>query len=77
MKKEIRESTRQNLRRVVIAGESFTADQVCTFQVHSRKRVNRLLKSIRSKSITVENVSIEDGMKIVRLGIEQFKAGRQ
>ena len=69
-------------RVIAISGEplsvrSFAADQVCTFQVHSRRRVAGRLKPMRSKSITVENVSLDDGLKIVRLGIDAFKAARQ
>ena len=61
---------------VKISGESFVADQVCTFQVHSRKRVKGRLRPEGSKSITVENVSLADGLRIVRLGIEAFKTAR-
>ena len=60
-------------RKVVISGESHEVDEVCTFQVHSRRRVAGRLKPMRSKSITVEHVSLDDGIKIVRLGIEEFK----
>ena len=66
-------------RVIAISGEllsvkSFAADRVCTFQIHPRRRVAGRLKPMRSKSITVENVSLNDGIKIVRLGIEEFKA---
>lgn len=69
-------------RVIAISGEllsakSFAADQVCTFQVHSRRRVAGKLKPIRSKSITAENISLADGLKIVRLGIEAFKTVRE
>jgi len=63
-------------REIKIFGETFAADQVCTFQVHSRKRMGGRLKSAKSKSITVENVSLDDGLRIVRLGIEAFRAAR-
>ena len=69
-------------RVIAISGESlsarsFAADQVCTFQVHSRRRVAGRLKPMRSKSITAENISLKDGFKIIRLGIELFEAARE
>ena len=64
-------------KRIVVSGESFSADQVCTFQVHPRKRIGGKLRSMASKSITVENVSLTDGLKIVRLGIDAFRAARE
>lgn len=51
--------------------------QVCTFQIHMRRRDRTgRLKPVRSKSITFENISLDDGIRIVRLGIEAFKAAR-
>ena len=69
-------------RVIAISGESlsarsFAADQVCTFQVHSRKRVAGRLKPVRSKSITAENISLADGLKIVRLGIDAFRTAKE
>ena len=69
-------------RVIAISGESlssksFAAERVCTFQVHSRRRVAGRLKPMRSKSITAENISLEDGIKIVRLGIEEFKVRKR
>ena len=63
-------------REIKIFGESFVVDQVCTFQIHSRKRMKGRLRPDGSKSITVENVSLADGLRIVRLGIEAFRAAR-
>lgn len=60
-------------RAIAISGESHEVDEVCTFQVHSRKRVQGKLKPVRSKSLSVENVSLEEGIKIVRLGVDLFK----
>lgn len=60
-------------REVAISGEFHEVDEVCTFQVHSRKRVQGRLKPMRSKSLSVENVSLEEGIKIVRLGVDLFK----
>ena len=69
-------------RVIAISGESlsamsFAAEQVCTFQVHSRRRVAGRLKPMRSKSITAENISLADGLKIVRLGIDAFRTARE
>lgn len=60
-------------RVVAISGESHEVDEVCTFQVHSRKRVQGKLKPVRSKSLSVENISLDEGIKIVRLGVDLFK----
>ena len=60
-------------RVIAISGESqHEVDEVCTFQVHPRKRTDGRLKSTKSKSITVENISLHDGLKIVRLGVDLF-----
>ena len=64
-------------RTVAISGESHAVDEVCTFQVHPRKRVGGRLKSMKSKSLSVENVSLDEGIQIVRLGIDAFKTARQ
>ena len=63
-------------KRTVAKGDSYRINEVCTFQVHYRKRIGGRLKPSGSKSITKAdmNVSLEDGLKIVRLGIEAFKA---
>ena len=60
------------------SGDSYRINEVCTFQVHYRKRIGGRLKPSGSKSITKAdmNVSLEDGLKIVRLGIEAFKGVR-
>ena len=75
MKAKIRESRRGD-RRIIVSGESFAADYVCTFQIHARERVRGRLTPMGSKSITVENVLLAEGLKIVRLGVEAFKAAR-
>lgn len=78
MKKALQDNRWSDKRkRIAISGESFTADYVCTFQVHPRERVRGRLVPMKSKSITVENISLMEGLKIVRLGIEAFKAARQ
>ena len=52
--------------------------EVCTFQVHVRKRDGTgRLASVGSKSITVPNISLHDGLKIVRLGMKVFEAARK
>mgnify|MGYP001595898853 FL=1 len=52
--------------------------EVCTFQVHIRKRDRSgRLAPTGSKSITVPNISLPDGLKIVRLGIEAFRTARE
>ena len=52
--------------------------EVCTFQVHVRKRDRSgRLAPTGSKSITVPNISLPDGLKIVRLGIEAFRVTRE
>ena len=63
-------------QRITVSGEQFHTDHVCTFQVHARRRVNGKLKPLRSKSITVRNVSLKDGLEIVHLGVEAFKTSR-
>ena len=60
-------------RTVAISGESHSVDEVCTFQVHPRKRIDGRLKSMKSKSLSVENISLDEGIKIVRLGVDLFK----
>ena len=48
--------------------------EVCTFQIHMRRRDKAgRLKSIRSRSVTVTNISLKQGLKIVQLGIEAYK----
>ena len=57
---------------VSITGKSF-ADVMSAWN----DLINGKLKPVMSKSISVENVSLMDGIKIVRLGIDAFKAARE
>ena len=73
MSKDIRGNQR-GFVRVTVRSQASLADRVCTFQVHSRRRIGGTLRPIRSKSITAENASLTDGLKIIHLGIEAFNA---
>ena len=64
---------------VILSGEwrkSLDAGEVCTLQVHWRKRIGGKLRSAGSKSLTIVNASLKDGLKIIKLGIDAFRAAR-